>query len=150
MEYKLASFTNRFAALIIDGILIHVAAKFLTFPFGFGFNPWNVFNGNFLDFAEYSGYVGVVALVYYVFMESSSRSATIGKQVMHIKVLDENGDNLTLSKSIIRNFVKVLCGNIFMLGFFFALFTKNKQALHDILGTTLVVEDRPVAADSPS
>ena len=65
MEYKLASFTNGFAALIIDGILIHVAAKFLTFPFGFGFNPWNVFNGNFLDFAEYSGYVGVIALVYY-------------------------------------------------------------------------------------
>ena len=94
--------------------------------------------------------MGVIALVYYVFMESSSRSATIGKQVMQIKVLDENGDNLTLSKSIIRNFVKVLCGNIFMLGFFFALFTKNKQALHDILGTTLVVEDRPVAADSPS
>ncbi len=147
MEYKLASLTNRFIALVIDGIIIHILAKFLSFPFGFAFNPWGIFNGSIWNFAEYSGITGTVALLYYLFTESSSRSATIGKQLMHIKVLDEKGENLTLSKALIRNLVKVVCGNIFVLGFFFAIFTKDKQTLHDILGTTLVVEDNPVTVE---
>lgn len=147
MEYKLASLSKRFGALLIDGIIIHALAKLLTFPFGFSFNPWNSFGNDFWAFAEYSGWAGLVGLVYYVFMEASTKSATFGKQAMHIKVLDEEGNNLTLAKSLIRNIVKVVCGNTFIIGFFFALFTKNKQALHDVIGTTLVVEDVPVAVD---
>lgn len=146
MEYKLASLSKRFGALIIDAIIISILAKLLFFPFGFNFNPWEHSQFQFWDFAEFTGFTGIIAFIYYVIMESSTRNATFGKQAMHLKVYDENGNGLNLSKSIVRSLVKVVCGNAFLIGYLFAAFTKDKQALHDLVASTVVVEDAPVAS----
>ncbi len=144
MKYRPASIFKRFVALLIDGMIIHVVAKLFAFPLGFTFDPLGIFNHGWWGFAEYSGWTGLIGVLYYIFLESSSKSATFGKQAMGLIVLDEQGNNVTLGKSIIRNVTKVLCGNIFVIGYFFAFFTKDRQALHDLLGTTLVVENQQV------
>lgn len=59
---------------------------------------------------------------------------------MNLKVFDEDGNRLTAGKAIVRNTVKIICGNYFLIGFLVAFFTKNRQALHDILARTVVVE----------
>ena len=145
MEYKLSSLSKRFGALLIDGIIISIIAKLLSFPFGFSFTPWNDFGSgfHFWNFAEYSTWTGIIGLLYYSVMESSNRGATFGKQALHIRVFDEDGQNLNLSKALMRNIVKVICGSTFLIGFIVAAFTKNKQALHDIFAGTVVVEDAP-------
>jgi len=145
MEYKLSSLSKRFGALIIDGIIISIIAKLCSFPFGFSFTPWNDFGSgfHFWQFAEYSTWTGFIGFLYYSIMESSTRSATFGKQAMHIKVFDEDGNNLNLAKAMVRNLIKVICGSTFIFGFIVASFTKNKQALHDLLAGTVVVEEAP-------
>jgi uncharacterized RDD family membrane protein YckC len=143
MEYKLASLSKRFAALVIDGIIISIIAKLAFFPFGFSFNWWEG-GFNFWHFASFSGMTAIIGFLYYAVMESSTRNATFGKQAMHLKVYDEDGNGLNLSKSIVRNLVKVICGNTFIIGYLVAAFTKDKQALHDLVASTVVVEDVPV------
>jgi len=142
MNYRPASIFKRFVALLIDGMIIHVIAKLFAFPLGFNFHPFGIFSYDWWGFVEYSGWTGLIGVLYYIFLESSTKSATLGKQIMRLTVLDEEGNTLTLGKSIIRNVTKVLCGNIFVIGYFFAFFTKDRQALHDLLGTTIVVENQ--------
>lgn len=141
--YQNASLFKRFIALIIDGMIISIIAKVITFPFGWTFNPFHIFDNDIWYYVRFSGWTGFIGLIYYVYLESSWRSATFGKQAMHIVVLDEDRNRLTLAKSLLRNLTKVICGNIFILGYFFAFFNKEKQALHDLIGTTIVVDDQP-------
>ena len=144
MEYKLASLSKRFVALFIDATIVSALTKLAFFPFGFSFNLFS--DGfNFWNVAEFSGMTAFIGLIYFVIMESSTRNATFGKQIMHLKVYDEDGNGLNLSKAIIRNLVKVVCGNIFIIGYIVAAFTKDKQAVHDLVASTVVVEDAPVA-----
>jgi len=136
MEYKLASIFKRFIALVIDGIILSIAVRILSFPFNFP-----SYDSGFAFIRHYGGIFFFVALAYYAFFESSDMQATLGKKVMNLKVFDEAGNKLTAGKAIVRNFVKIISGNYFIIGFIVALFTKNKQALHDIVASTVVVED---------
>lgn len=77
--------------------------------------------------------------VYYAGMESSSSQATIGKQLMGIKVTDLNGQRIGFGQASKRFFGKILSKLIFYAGFIMAAFTAKKQGLHDILAKTLVV-----------
>jgi hypothetical protein len=81
----------------------------------------------------------LIWIVYCVFMESSEKQGTIGKSIMGIKVVDENGNRMELSKSLQRNLSKILSYAIVSLGFIWILFDKNKQGWHDKINKTFVV-----------
>ena len=82
----------------------------------------------------------VVQGAYYIFMESSSRQATIGKTAMGIVVTDNDGNQLTPFRAAGRYFAKYISKAICYIGFLFPLFTPKKQALHDMLSGCLVVK----------
>jgi uncharacterized RDD family membrane protein YckC len=63
---------------------------------------------------------------------------------MGIKVVDENGDRMTLSKSVGRNLSKVLSYFVIFLGFIWILFDKKKQGWHDKINKTFVVNKNVV------
>jgi uncharacterized RDD family membrane protein YckC len=78
--------------------------------------------------------------LYYAMLESSTRQATIGKMILHLKVTDMNGNRLSFAHASGRFFGKVL--NHFIplaIGFIIAGFTDKKQALHDFIAGTVVV-----------
>ena len=73
-------------------------------------------------------------------MEASSKKATLGKMALGLIVTDVNGVRLSFGRASGRYFGKILSGLILNIGFIMAAFTEKKQALHDILAGTLVLE----------
>ena len=76
-------------------------------------------------------------------MESSSWQATLGKKVLGLVVVDENGQRISLAKGIGRYFGKILSALIVLIGFIMVAFTEKKQGLHDMLAGTLVLKGAP-------
>jgi len=86
--------------------------------------------------------IPIARSVYAVFMESSKKQATLGKQLLGIKVCDEEGRSISLGRSLLRNLGKWLSTLTFGLGYLFGFFDRKQQCLHDKLAGTLVVKER--------
>jgi len=161
-----AGFWARFAASLIDSILVGIVKSvigFIFFPIIIGLNIFDEFNGNihFTGFEDYYyedqfadffiiffGFMIVFIIIsiiidwlYFAIMESSSKQATIGKMALSIKVTDEMGNRISFARASGRYFGKILSGLILMIGYIMAAFTQKKQALHDILSNCLVVKN---------
>jgi uncharacterized RDD family membrane protein YckC len=97
---------KRLIALIIDGVIIGVVVAVIAifaisslFAFG-GFGFFGAFFGLF------SIVVGILLILYFPLMETSS-GATIGKKVFGLKVVGKSGGNPTFVESLIRNVSKI-------------------------------------------
>lgn len=86
--------------------------------------------------------VGVLAVwLYYALFESSAWQATLGKRFCKIKVTDLQGQRISFWRATGRYFGKYLSTLIFCIGYLMILFTEKKQALHDLLASTLVIRN---------
>ena len=129
MEYS--SFGLRLAAIIIDGLIIAI--------------PLRIFNNIFsMIIDEASPIITIITMIiywiYFAAMESSKKQATLGKQILKIKVVDMNGNRISFGKATGRHFGKIISFSIMLIGFFMASFTPKKQALHDIIAQCLVIK----------
>jgi uncharacterized RDD family membrane protein YckC len=84
--------------------------------------------------------VYAVMLLYYSIMESSKYQGSIGKIAMGIKVVDLNGNRVSFGTAFIRSIGKLISSTIMHIGYLMAAFTEKKQALHDMIASTLVVK----------
>ncbi|MBL0286160.1 MAG: RDD family protein [Bacteroidetes bacterium] len=78
--------------------------------------------------------------MYFTYFESSLKQATIGKQLMNMKVVDKNGFRLTPANALIRNLSKIHFCFILFIGYLMAAFDAQKQSLHDKIAGTFVVK----------
>jgi uncharacterized RDD family membrane protein YckC len=156
MNTNYAGFWLRFVAVIIDGIIIGVAQSFIIVPIlgVFGFNFATSLQDGDMSEAEAMGMIaglmatmgttilisGIIGILYYVLMETSKHQGTVGKIALGLKVTDMNGEKLDVSKALIRNLTKIVSGLILYIGYMMAGFTEKKQALHDMIASTLVVK----------
>jgi uncharacterized RDD family membrane protein YckC len=88
--------------------------------------------------------VGVVVTffapwIYEAFMLSSEWQATVGKRAMSIVVTDIDGRRISFARATGRHFAKYLSALLLGIGFIMAAFTAKKQALHDMIAETIVV-----------
>lgn len=83
--------------------------------------------------------IGIMFL-YLPLWECSSSQASIGKQIMSMKVVDNKGERITFWKALARFIAKFLSYTILFIGFFMIAFTDKKQGLHDFITETYVVE----------
>ncbi len=149
-----AGFWLRFVAAIIDGIIIGILQFVVIAPIlaviGIGVSS-DIANSSEADalalVAKITALFGAVGLIgqvvnvlYFSFMESSKFQATIGKLALGLIVTDINGEKLDFVKALIRNVSKIVSAVILMIGYLLAAFTEKKQALHDIIASTLVVK----------
>ena len=88
------------------------------------------------------GVIPLAKVIYHIVMESSAKQATYGKQMLKIKVVDMNGDRISMGTAISRNLLKLLSALPFCLGYVIAFFNKKQQCLHDMLANTLVIKER--------
>ena len=121
-----AGFWKRVAALLIDSVVISAATGILT-AVTFGMAWFSIF---------------LLPWVYEAIMLSSEKQATVGKMVLGIVVTDVNGGRITFARATGRHFAKWLSALILGIGFLMVAFTEKKQALHDMIADTLVV-NRP-------
>ena len=90
---------------------------------------------------------GVAAVVFFVgpwlyeaFMMSSEWQATLGKRAMSIVVIGPNGERISFARATGRHFAKYVSAFILFIGYIMAAFTPRKQALHDMMAETFVIQ----------
>ncbi len=136
-----AGFWRRFAAIIIDGLVVGIPLDIILAPIG----------GGITESSQNAGH-GLIRLVvfwlYFALLESSSYQATVGKMALGIKVTDLEGNRISFGRATGRYFAKIISTIICFIGYILAAFTERKQALHDMIASTLVV--RKEVAFSPA
>ena len=83
----------------------------------------------------------LVAAAYFIAFETSAKQATWGKQIVGLRVEGIRGERISFGKSLGRYASKCLSYLTFGLVFFMPLFTKRRQAMHDLMAATVVVDD---------
>ncbi|MEO7052683.1 MAG: RDD family protein [Rhodanobacter sp.] len=84
----------------------------------------------------------VLAWLYFALLESSSWQATLGKLALGIRVTDLEGRRISFPHALGRYLAKFLSWLTLCIGFMMAGWTRRKQALHDKLAKTLVLNGR--------
>lgn len=122
---SLSSVGRRFGAAIIDGLVLIIPSTILA---------WVL--------PVVGAYIGwfLASLLYFPVLESSSLKGTLGKKVLDIQVVTMNGNQLTFRQAVIRYLVKFVSSCMLCVGHFFAFFTERKQAAHDLVAETVVVQ----------
>jgi uncharacterized RDD family membrane protein YckC len=144
-----AGFWLRFAAAMIDGVLI--IAVFC--PIGFALGAMGAATGADGNEAGQAAFAGIqlifqifsliVGWLYEALLESSSWQGTVGKKVLGIRVTDMDGNRISFGRATGRHFAKLLSQMICFVGFIMVAFTERKQGLHDMIAGTLVLEGAP-------
>lgn len=144
-----AGFWKRVAASIIDSFvttsLVYAVLIPLVMISGAGFGA---FAGEPDAMAAGGGIVMVVfylislliPLFYLTWMHSSGNQATLGKMAVGIKVTSGEGHRISFWLAFGRYFAYILSSLLLMIGLIMAAFTERKQALHDLMCNTLVVD----------
>jgi uncharacterized RDD family membrane protein YckC len=119
-----AGFWRRGAAIFLDSLILIIPGVAISFvadgKIGLALNV-------------------IVGAAYYGGFHSSSRQATPGKRAFGIKVTNYAGERISLARGILRYFYTWLSALILMIGYLMASFTSMKQALHDMIAGTVVV-----------
>lgn len=91
-----------------------------------------------LGFWFYGG-MFLIAWLYFAGMESSRLQGTIGKKILGMKVTDLKGNRISFWRATARYFGRMLSRVLLLLGFVTILFTKKKQAIHDMITRTVII-----------
>lgn len=91
-----------------------------------------------------TGLLSVIPIHFFmsVFMESSPKQGTIGKNMLNIKVCDTKGFRISFGRAFLRNLLKITGILSLGLGFFMGFLDKRQQCWHDKFAGTLVIKDR--------
>lgn len=122
-----AKFWTRFAALLIDSLILFFAEILVNIIFS------NSIINTSLNL--------VFGWLYSALLESGPNMATLGKRAVRIKVTDLNGQRITFGQATGRYFSKIISSIILLIGFFMMLWDSRSQTLHDKIAGTLVVEN---------
>lgn len=121
-DFRFAGFWRRWLAVFIDGIILSII--------------YFLINSIMDDFAPLYFLMG---WVYNIFMINQF-GATIGKNIVGIKVIGEDGSKPSLGNIAIREtFGKLISGVVLGIGYFVMVFSEKKQTWHDKLAKTIVV-----------
>jgi uncharacterized RDD family membrane protein YckC len=121
-----AGFWRRAAALGLDSLILTILSALINMAFGRARAGALLINV-------------VIACAYFAGFHSSAKQATPGKMVFGVKVSDLAGARIGIGRAIGRFFAMWVSGLIVLIGYLMAALTQKKQALHDMIAGTLVV-----------
>lgn len=148
LQFHAAGLGSRAAAFILDTILLVIINILIVIALIFGLNA-SIFEYVETDIPSYM-FAGVLILMfllnwgYYVVFEYFTGGRTLGKKMVGIRVIQENGHSITLLASIIRNFLRIidiLPAN-YLVGMLMIFFHSKHKRLGDLVAGTIVVHER--------
>lgn len=127
-------FWIRSLALAVDSTILFLASAVIAIAF------------SMLDagLAMIGGIVCVLLqLLYWPLMHASARQATVGKQMLGLKVMHAGtGERISIPRALARDVVgKIISSLVLGLGYLIAAFTARKQGLHDYVAATVVLRE---------
>ncbi|MGX4668061.1 RDD family protein [Cerasibacillus sp. JNUCC 74] len=136
--YRYAGFWMRFWAYIMDLIVVASINGILLTPFKF-INDGEVIE---MGFWTLTGIIASITFYLYFLLMTKKFGQTLGKMIMGIKVIREDGEKLTwndlLFREVIGRFIHRVFSFLAVL-YIVVAFTKEKQGIHDMIGNTRVV-----------
>ena len=137
LEY--AGFWIRFAAKVVDGLVLWLVNIVLAFTAG-------VAAGLFGATGEEMAFLGILYLIQiataagYTIWFLGKHGATPGKMACKLQVITADGDRVSYARACGRHFAELLSWIIFLIGYIMAAFDSEKRALHDRICNTRVVK----------
>ncbi len=141
---NLASPGWRTLAFIIDYLLLSVIVEVIALQLGWVTLPTNgkfVWPDNDTMFKMQALFYGIY-LIYNTLFELTGWKATIGKKICGLRVIDVNGEKITLLQSLGRNVGAILSIALTMAPFLSILGSEYKQQWYDNLAKTYMIRIR--------
>ncbi|MGB0424434.1 MAG: RDD family protein [Flavobacteriales bacterium] len=117
ITYELAGFWERFAARILDALIIIIPSFIVPILPG-----W----------------------LYWSLQQSSKAHATVGQSVMGIMVIGADGQEVDFGRATGRYFANLLNALTFPIGHILFFGTEKRQCLHDLVSGCAVVRKNPI------
>lgn len=141
----LAGFWKRVAAYLVDSLIVGVVGGMIGFVLGLFALPLAMAGdesgaGAVLVQLAIQLVSMAITAAYYAGFHASRGGATPGKMLIGIKVVRTDGSRISVLRGVGRYFGALLSGLVLCIGYLMAAFTGRKQALHDMLCDTLVVD----------
>jgi len=146
MERKNAGFLNRFLAYMIDYFILNFIGTIIGVIFAFPLALFLFSKGHTEEYVTTIVYAvifpiaSLVGILYYAILESSKWQGTVGKIVLKITVVDENGNRVGFWRAFLRAFCMLFSTLILGIGWLMILWTKDKRSLHDMMSGCYVVK----------
>ena len=142
-----AGVLHRILAAVIDHALLAIITMVIALPFGvsgafmmMGADPIAAMAAaaSWMTFIVISA---IIWLVYFPYFESTT-GQTLGKKLMGIKVVREDGKKLALPDAIIRTVLRIVDALPFayIIGLIVVLVSQKKQRIGDMAARTIVVK----------
>ncbi|MDE2855138.1 MAG: RDD family protein [Chloroflexota bacterium] len=153
---QLASIGRRWLAIIIDGVIVGIVTM-LVLIVGGALAPLDAALSS-ADAAAVSDAFAqfqsrtlasnlLVSAVYNVALMVWFNGQTLGKMMLRLRVVKKRGGRITLLDALLRNVFGYTVSQIFLLGYLWALFDGERQAWHDKMAGTVVVEEARADSD---
>ncbi len=120
-----AGFWRRFAAALIDGLLLTI----VFLPLGAA-----------LELGAYYVVATLVGIAYYTLLEGGPKGQTVGKMALGIRVVDiARGGSIGHGRAFVRYLGRIVSSLPLLLGYLWMLWDKEKQTWHDKFASSVVV-----------
>lgn len=140
-----ANLSDRFAAQLIDGLILAIVSFVIFLPFGFAAFILNPLGWAFAS-SWYSGlswlFWIVLPVLYFSYFESTS-GQSIGKRLMSIRVVDAmSGTYIDFGRALIRNLLRIIdfLPFFYLVGAVIIFSTTRKQRLGDLAANSAVIK----------
>lgn len=144
-DVEYAGFWIRVLACFVDSLILTLIAIPIGAIFGFAAatfiltgnedgTVWVALMGNLIGW--------IISTLYYVLLVASRKQGTFGKQFLGLKVVDENGERISKSRSLGRFLSSMISSLLLYIGYIMVAFHPKKRGLHDIIAGTYVIKTK--------
>jgi len=150
LDFELASVGSRGVAVVFDMLVqyILIAAVMLVMLLIAGEESFNLIfsEGNTIYIVICLLIIFTVQFGYFLLFEFFMKGATLGKKIVGLKVMMANGEPVSFSACLIRNFIRIadMLPGLYLVGILSVLFTKRYMRIGDLAANTVVVKTKNV------
>ncbi|MBY0120465.1 RDD family protein [Bacillus sp. S/N-304-OC-R1] len=148
LNFQLAGLGSRTAAFLIDQIILIISNMLVLLGlFALLYGQSKLFFWDEISSSTYAITIIILFIInwgYFFAFEYFSGGRTIGKKILGLRVIQENGHSITLLSSFIRNLLRIidsLPANYF-LGMIMIFFHSKHKRIGDLVAGTIVVHER--------
>lgn len=137
---KFAGFWTRFWAYVIDLLIVSSISGIFIKPV-FRVLDIKISNPSFLLFSPYKVTILILFLAYFALMTKFA-GQTVGKMILGIKVVRQDGGKLNWSTILFREVIGRFISKLLTIPYLLVIFMPKKEALHDLFADTYVVHEQ--------
>lgn len=139
-----ASWGTRFAARMIDGVILSIVNVLIQVPMlvsaGLTAKPGEFENGRFLFIYAATVLTQLAVQGFYEIWFVYRKGATPGKLILELQIVDGEGKRLSKGRATGRYFAQYISGLTLGIGYLLPLWDPEKRTLHDMIADTRVVK----------